>query len=131
MELVGKLTPMPVIKHYPIVGEGDDIPARTILLERVLNNNVVSLEGATITFTVTRGRRTYMTKDNAANGGVTVVDAATGAVSVGPYDTDSLTPGHYDYNLHVEYADGLEVTMVAGGLPIEDSQWGKYKETEA
>ena len=120
---------MPAINHYPPIVTSDDIPARTITLERVVGGLVQSLAGATIKFEILRRGKVYVTYDNGANGGVTVVDEPNAIARFGPYETDALTPADYDYAIQVTWADGFEKTMVAGGLKIIKKQFGEYQET--
>lgn len=116
---------MPVVQHYAPVVVGDDITSRTITLERYVNNVLQSLTGATITFQLLRGDRVYLTKTG-ADTEITVVDAALGIVKFGPFETDTLKAADYNYVIRVDYADGLEITMVGGQCPIVPKDFSKY-----
>ena len=118
---------MPAVYDLVPIVIGDDIPSRTITLERKENDAVVSLAGATVTFELLRGgTKIYHTSDNAGNGGISVSDEAAGIINIAKISTSGFTAATYTYVLRVEYADSLIVTFVGGKQPIISKDVDKY-----
>ena len=101
--------------------EGDSLRPMILSIQRMDGDNVVTLVGATVTFTVFRSKtsKIYLQKDSAGQGGVNILDPVECLIEILGVDDPQLTAADYFYSVTIEYADGSIRTYLGGKLPIQ------------
>lgn len=111
---------MAVVYNFDDVLQGATLEKRVFGVKRRVNSVLQTLDGATVRFQVFRSKtsKLYIDKDNATNGGVTIVDADNCIIEIEEIKNVDLTPARYYWRLVVEYSDGDKKIYVGGKFRV-------------
>lgn len=118
---------MSAIYDFPEQFEGDTLKQRVFSIKRNVNGEVMSLDGASVSFEVyrTNTSKIYLSKST-ADGGVEILDNDLCIIKINKILNPDLTPYEYLYKVTIQYANGDVRTYLNGKMPIVKFNTRKY-----